>query len=218
MGKSGIEVWNRYFRFRGKCRGRVNSSNLLMDNYINIPEDDTKLLEECHVETFKASGKGGQHINSTNSAVRISHIPTNTIATCQDERSQYVNKKKCLSLLRKKLKKKNYKKTKKKLSIKIKKIIKSGCNIAGYGATSKSTTILNYCNINHKYIDFISDTTIEKINKYTPGTHIPIVPIEYFRNNIPNYTFLFAWNHKKEIFKKEKKILNKTNWFAHVKI
>ena len=96
-----------------------------MDNYINIPEDDTKLLEECHVETFKASGKGGQHINSTNSAVRISHIPTNTIATCQDERSQYINKKKCLNLLRKKLEKINYRKpkripTKKSYSAKLK--------------------------------------------------------------------------------------------------
>ncbi len=129
-----------------------------------------------------------------------------------EKRNNIDNIKGCLKF------KRNCERSKKKLSIKIKKIIKSGYNIAGYGATSKSTTILNYCNINHKYIDFISDTTIEKINKYTPGTHIPIVPIEYFRNNIPNYTFLFAWNHKKEIFKKEKKILNKTNWFAHVKL
>jgi protein subunit release factor A len=83
-----------------------------MDDYITIPENDKKLLEECHVETFKARGKGGQHVNSTQSAVRISHIPTKTIVTCQDERSQYVNKKKCLLLLRKKLNKLNYKKPK----------------------------------------------------------------------------------------------------------
>ena len=108
--------------------------------------------------------------------------------------------------------------SKKKLKNKIDKILKKGKKIAGYAATSKSTTILNYCGINHKHIDFICDTTPNKINSYTPGTHIPIVPVEYFKKNIPDYTFLFAWNHKKEIFMKEKKILKKTKWFAHVNI
>ena len=129
------------------------------------------------------------------------------------EKKKYIdNIKGCLKF------KKNCEKSKKRLNIKIRKIIKSGENIAGYGATSKSTTILNYCNINHKHIDFICDTTKEKISKYTPGTHIPIKSANYYRNNIPNYTFLLAWNHKKEIFKKEKKILKKTKWFAHVQI
>ena len=91
-------------------------------------------------------------------------------------------------------------------------------NIAGYGATSKSTTILNYCGINNKHIDFICDTTKSKIGKYAPGTHIKIVDTEHYRKNIPDYTFLFAWNHKNEIFIKEKKIINKTKWFAHIDI
>ena len=108
--------------------------------------------------------------------------------------------------------------SKKKLKKKINNILKKGQKIAGYAATSKSTTILNYCNINNKHIDFICDTTPNKINMFSPGTHIPIVPVDYFKKNIPDYTFLFAWNHKKEIFKKEKKILNKTKWFAHVDI
>ena len=109
-------------------------------------------------------------------------------------------------------------KSRKSLRKKIFDILKKGQNIAGYGATSKSTTILNYCGINHKHIDFICDTTKNKIGKYTPGTHIPVVEMEHFYNKIPSNTFLFAWNHKKEIFKKENKILNKTKWFAHVKI
>ena len=108
--------------------------------------------------------------------------------------------------------------SKKKLRNKIYGILKRGKKIAGYAATSKSTTILNYCGINKKHIDFICDTTPNKIGTYSPGTHIPIVSIDHFRKNIPEYTFLFAWNHKNEIFLKEKKILNKTNWFAHVKI
>tara|TARA_B100001057_G_scaffold389877_1_gene397708 strand:- start:842 stop:2038 length:1197 start_codon:yes stop_codon:yes gene_type:complete len=114
--------------------------------------------------------------------------------------------------------KKDCEKSKKNLQKKIKKIIKSGKNIAGYAATSKSTTILNYCGINNKHIDFICDTTKDKIGKFTPRTHIPILNVEYFRNNIPDYTFLFAWNHKNEIFKKENKIIKKTKWFAHLNI
>ena len=114
--------------------------------------------------------------------------------------------------------KKKCEKSKKLLNNKIKKILKSGKNIAGYAATSKSTTILNYCGINYKHIDFICDTTKDKIGKFTPKSHIPIVNMDYYRNNLPDYTFLFAWNHKKEIFNKEKKILKKTKWIAHVNI
>ena len=114
--------------------------------------------------------------------------------------------------------KKNCEKSKKKLKNLILSIKKNGKSIAGYAATSKSTTILNYCGINNKHIDFICDTTKDKIGKYTPKTHIPIVDVNYFRKNLPDYTFLFAWNHKNEIFKKEKKILNKTNWIAHIEI
>ena len=106
--------------------------------------------------------------------------------------------------------------SKKKLRNKILSIKKSKKTIAGYAATSKSTTILNYCGIDRRHIDFICDTTKEKINKYTPKTHIPIYDVNYYRNNIPDYTFLFAWNHKDEIFKKEKNILKKTKWFAHI--
>ena len=114
--------------------------------------------------------------------------------------------------------KKKCENSKKKLKKKINSILKKGKKIAGYAATSKSTTILNYCGIDKKHIDFICDTTPNKINTCSPGTHIPIVTVNYFKKNIPDYTFLFAWNHKKEIFKKEKKILNKTKWFAHVNI
>ena len=108
--------------------------------------------------------------------------------------------------------------SKKNLKKKINKLLKRGKRIAGYAATSKSTTILNYCGINNKHIEYICDTTPNKINSYTPGSHIPVVPVSHFRSNIPDYTFLFAWNHKKEIFLKEKKFLNKTKWFAHINI
>ena len=101
------------------------------------------------------------------------------------------------------------------LKRKVEKILSSGSKICGYGATSKSTTILNYCKINHKHIDCIFDTTPDKINKLTPGTHIPIKNYKYFQKSSYKHVFLFAWNHKKEILLKEK---NKKNikWFSHL--
>ena len=78
-----------------------------------------------------------------------------------------------------------------------------GNRIIGYGATSKSTTVLNYCGIDIRLLDFISDTTPTKQGKFSPGTHIPIKPYDAFIKRYPEYTLLFAWNHGQEILQKE---------------
>ena len=79
--------------------------------------------------------------------------------------------------------------------------------IIGYGATAKATTILNYCKIDNKTIDYFLDTTKDKQNKYTPGTKIKVEKYKGFINKDVDYVFLGAWNFKKEIFKKEKKYI-----------
>ena len=96
----------------------------------------------------------------------------------------------------------------------IDKIKIKGKNIYGYGATSKSTTILHFCNVKDNLIKGIFDNTPTKIGKIFPAKQIKIIDYKEFQNIKPEYCFLFAWNHKKEIFDKEKK--NQIKWFCHI--
>ena len=75
---------------------------------IILPESDAALLQECEVETFRSSGPGGQHVNKTESAVRLRHLPTGVVVTAQQERSQHQNKALCLRKLRHKVAQLNY--------------------------------------------------------------------------------------------------------------
>lgn len=67
---------------------------------ISLPASDDDLLRECKVDTFRASGPGGQHVNKTESAIRLTHLPTGLVVTCRQERSQHQNKALCLRKLR----------------------------------------------------------------------------------------------------------------------
>ena len=75
---------------------------------INLPESDEDLLRECEVGTFRSSGPGGQHVNKTESAVRLKHLPSGVVVSSQQERSQHRNKLICLQKLRKKVAQLNF--------------------------------------------------------------------------------------------------------------
>jgi methylation protein EvaC len=94
---------------------------------------------------------------------------------------------------------------------------RDGRRVTAYGATSKSTTVTNYCGITPDLIEFISDTTPIKQNKFSPGAHIPVKPHADFAARYPDYALLFAWNHAEEIKTKEKEFTaSGGKWIVYV--
>ena len=81
--------------------GRIHTSTVTVAVLPEVDEVAFELnMDDVRIDTFRSSGAGGQHINKTESAIRVTHLPTGVVVECQDERSQYKNKDRALSILR----------------------------------------------------------------------------------------------------------------------
>ena len=103
------------------------------------------------------------------------------------------------------------------LSNLLRKLKSQGKEIYGYAATSKSTTVLNYCDIGPDIITAIGDSTPNKWNTYTPGSNIPVISIDELHSKKMDFLVLFAWNHEAEIMEKEQHLTSSgVKWIRFV--
>ncbi|CAL4319578.1 peptide chain release factor 1 [Buchnera aphidicola] len=145
-----------------ESQGRIHTSTCIIAVIPSLPSD--KKLEvnvkDLKIDTFRSSGAGGQHVNTTDSAIRITHIPTGIVVECQDERSQHKNKAKALSVLSMRINQ-EIKKKKEKESSKLKK------DLLGSGNRSDKNRTYNFPQ--NRVTDHRIHLTIRRLNEILNG-------------------------------------------------
>ena len=215
LSKKGLFIFEEPYlgsMFQKVSYDQIYDEHIFMFS-INSVKKIFKLFNFELIDVFPQNTHGGsmRYVVSRKNQYTPSERVRSGLAT--ENKNNLDNLKSCLEF------QKNCEKSKKNIKEKLNKFKSEKKQICGYAATSKSTTILNYCNIDKNIINFICDTTEEKIGKFSPGTHIPIVSMSHFYKNLPDVAYLFAWNHKEEIFKKEKAFSDKGGkWFSHVSL
>ncbi len=109
-GESGVHRLVRLSPFDASNRRHTSFAAVLVWPQVEAGVDVEILPKDLRIDTYKSSGAGGQHVNTTDSAVRVTHLPTKTVVQCQSERSQHANKDQALKLLKAALYEKELKK------------------------------------------------------------------------------------------------------------
>lgn len=145
-----------------EAQGRVHTSAVTVAVLLEPDEQEKIVLDErdLKIDTYRASGAGGQHVNVTDSAIRITHIPTGTVVTCQEERSQHKNKEKAMRLLSAKLAEEKRLKAEKEMAT---------LRSTQVGTGDRSERIRTYNFPQNRITDHRIDLTLYKLNLVMDG-------------------------------------------------
>ncbi len=145
-----------------EAQGRVHTSAVTVAVLLEPDELEKIVLDErdLKIDTYRASGAGGQHVNVTDSAIRITHIPTGTVVTCQEERSQHKNKEKAMRLLSAKLAEEKRMKAEKEMA---------SLRSTQVGTGDRSERIRTYNFPQNRITDHRIDLTLYKLNLIMDG-------------------------------------------------
>lgn len=147
---------------RTETQGRVHTSAITVAVLLEPGEEEKVVLDEkdLKIDTYRASGAGGQHVNTTDSAVRITHIPTGAVAYCSQERSQHKNKDKAMRLLIAKIAEKKQREEQ---------AARAGLRSAQIGSGDRSERIRTYNYPQNRVTDHRIDLTLYKLDFVMQG-------------------------------------------------
>ena len=145
-----------------EAQGRVHTSAITVAALAEPTEDEQIVIDESDlkVDTYRASGAGGQHVNTTDSAVRLTHIPTGTVVYCSQERSQHKNKDKALRLLSAKIAEEVQRKKQAELS---------SLRLSQVGSGDRSERIRTYNFSQNRLSDHRIELTLYKLDQIMEG-------------------------------------------------
>jgi peptide chain release factor 1 len=150
-----------------ETQGRVHTSTATVAVLPEAEEVEVSINpNDLRIDVFRAGGAGGQHVNTTDSAVRITHIPTGTVVSCQDERSQHKNKAKALKVLQSRILQAQQEKTQSEMS-------KQRKELVGTGERSEKVRTYNFPQ--NRITDHQVELTLKSLDRVMEGELSPII-------------------------------------------
>ncbi len=145
-----------------ETQGRVHTSAVTVAVLLEPDEEEKVEIDEkdLQIDTYRASGAGGQHVNRTDSAVRITHIPTGTVVACQEERSQHKNKEKAMRILASRIGEELRRKASAEMSL---------ARSSQVGSGDRSERIRTYNFPQNRVTDHRIDVTLYKLDRVMEG-------------------------------------------------